>query len=363
MSSSPAGIDCATACSSEEAKFAEGQAVTLSAAPGPGSQPVQWSGCDHVDAEECGSICEASFPHGTVVTLAATPDSESEAVQWSGACHLNGAKCEVTMSEAETVTATFELQPQYRKYPLTVECTGTGEGTVTAPAGSIDCGSLCEVPVLVGHSLTLLATSAPGSVFAGFAGGGCAGVGPCTATVKKATTGRAKFTAVGTPTLSVSRAGGGQGSIDAPSAGIECGTACSAQVSAARKVTLTARAASGSTFAHWSGACTGTVKVCTVTMSEARSVTATFTGPAGAAALSTGCAVPKLAGRSLRAARAALAAAHCSLGKVSRPKARNRKEPHPLVVRRFAPEAGASLPAGAKVDLRLGKAKGGKCAG
>jgi endoglucanase len=40
-------------------------------------------------------------------------------------------------------------------------------------------------------------------------------------------------------------------------------------------VTLTASAASGSTFAGWSGACTGT-GTCTVSMSAARSVTATF---------------------------------------------------------------------------------------
>src|SRR4030095_5918505 len=40
-------------------------------------------------------------------------------------------------------------------------------------------------------------------------------------------------------------------------------------------VTLTATPAAGSTFAGWSGACSGTGS-CTVTMSAARSVTATF---------------------------------------------------------------------------------------
>jgi hypothetical protein len=42
-------------------------------------------------------------------------------------------------------------------------------------------------------------------------------------------------------------------------------------------VTLTAAAASGSTFTGWSGACTGT-GACSVTMSAAQSVTATFGG-------------------------------------------------------------------------------------
>jgi endoglucanase len=40
-------------------------------------------------------------------------------------------------------------------------------------------------------------------------------------------------------------------------------------------VTLTAAAASGSTFAGWGGACTGTAG-CTVSMTQARTVTATF---------------------------------------------------------------------------------------
>jgi len=40
-------------------------------------------------------------------------------------------------------------------------------------------------------------------------------------------------------------------------------------------VTLTARAARGSTFVGWSGACTGTGS-CAVTMNAAKSVTATF---------------------------------------------------------------------------------------
>jgi hypothetical protein len=41
-------------------------------------------------------------------------------------------------------------------------------------------------------------------------------------------------------------------------------------------VTLTAAAASGSTLGGWSGACTGTAATCTVVMSQARAVTASF---------------------------------------------------------------------------------------
>jgi hypothetical protein len=54
--------------------------------------------------------------------------------------------------------------------------------------------------------------------------------------------------------------------------------ACSYLVDRGRTVTLTAIAEGLSTFSGWSGACTG-LGPCTVTMSEARRVRATFDGP------------------------------------------------------------------------------------
>jgi hypothetical protein len=63
------------------------------------------------------------------------------------------------------------------------------------------------------------------------------------------------------------------------------------------------------------------------------------------------CTVPKLKGLRPARARAALSAAHCKAGDVSRPKG---KHPGPLVVRSSKPGAGAILPAGGEVDLRLG---------
>ena len=77
-------------------------------------------------------------------------------------------------------------------------------------------------------------------------------------------------------TLTVARAGTGSGSVTSTPAGISCGTSCSKAYAAGTVVTLTVKAASGSRFAGWTGACTGTTTSCTVTMSSARSVTATF---------------------------------------------------------------------------------------
>jgi hypothetical protein len=77
-------------------------------------------------------------------------------------------------------------------------------------------------------------------------------------------------------TLSVSKAGTGSGTVTSNPSGINCGSTCSAQFNSGTQVTLTATAASGSTFAGWSGACSGTSNTCTVTMNTAKSVTATL---------------------------------------------------------------------------------------
>jgi hypothetical protein len=69
---------------------------------------------------------------------------------------------------------------------------------------------------------------------------------------------------------------------------------------------------------------------------------------------SAACIVPKLAGKTLARAKSAIKAAHCSVGKVHKPKRRNGKKLGPLVVKSFNPPAGKSLKAGSKVNLRLG---------
>ena len=58
-------------------------------------------------------------------------------------------------------------------------------------------------------------------------------------------------------------------------AGVSCGSDCSELYNSGTVVTLTAAAATGSTFTGWSGACSGTGS-CQVTMSAARAVTARF---------------------------------------------------------------------------------------
>ncbi|MBU6337861.1 MAG: hypothetical protein KGR19_08645 [Acidobacteria bacterium] len=78
-------------------------------------------------------------------------------------------------------------------------------------------------------------------------------------------------------TLDVSRLGSGSGTVTSSDGQIDCGSVCTATFLDGDLVTLTASSASGSKFAGWGGACSGTAPTCTVTMDAAKSVTASFT--------------------------------------------------------------------------------------
>lgn len=323
VTSSPSGINCGVTCT---ASFEQNTAVTLTGTPGANTKPVQWSGCDSV-AEgkckvtisaakavtatfnvegpqltvtragaaaafstvtsspagmECGAACTVNFVKDSTVTLTGVPGLHVAAVQWTGCTSVNVEnKCLVTMSAAKAVTATFDFEPGFALYTVAVERVGTGTGAVTASTGAIDCGSVCTDELISGTSLTLTGVPDPGSAFDHWSGGNCAGTGPCTKTINSNRVIKAVFTATGTRTLTVAKAGNGQGTVSSKPAGkIECGPTCAADVAAGTKVTLVAAAASGSEFAGWSGTCTGT-GLCKVTLNEARAVTATFTEPAG----------------------------------------------------------------------------------
>jgi hypothetical protein len=59
---------------------------------------------------DCGSACKAEYNSGAEVTLIASPAPGSAFAGWSGACAGAGA-CTVTMSEARSVGAEFEVAP------------------------------------------------------------------------------------------------------------------------------------------------------------------------------------------------------------------------------------------------------------
>ena len=70
---------------------------------------------------------------------------------------------------------------------------GTGAGTVTSSPAGINCGTACTSPFAFGTNVTLTATPAAGSAFAGWNGGNCSGTSPCSVAVTSSPTITATF--------------------------------------------------------------------------------------------------------------------------------------------------------------------------
>ena len=220
----------------------------------------------------CPGDCSEIYNYGQMVTLTPAPGAGSTFTGWSGACLGTGA-CTVTMTAARSVTATFTLMT----FALTVTPAGAGTGTVTSAPAGINCGATCTGTFNYNQMITLSATaSTPSSTFGGWSGGGCSGTGTCTVTITAATAVTATFN-VATYQLDVARAGTGGGTVTSSPAGINCpSVACMTTYNYSTSVMLTATADGTSDLIGWSGAgCSGT-STCTVSMTQARSVTATF---------------------------------------------------------------------------------------
>jgi hypothetical protein len=86
----------------------------------------------------------------------------------------------------------------------------------------------------------------------------------------------ATFILIPSDMLSVGLTGGGSGTVTSSPSGITCGATCSASFQSVTQITLSAAAASGSTFASWSsGGCSGD-QTCSLTLSANTTVTANF---------------------------------------------------------------------------------------
>ena len=125
----------------------------------------------------CPSInCSANFASGTTVTLTATAAAGATFAGWSGAACSGTGTCSVNMTAAQSVTATFNLVT----FPLSVTSAGSGSGSITSNPSGISCPtSTCSASFTSGTTVTLTATPAAGSTFAGWSGAACPGTGAC----------------------------------------------------------------------------------------------------------------------------------------------------------------------------------------
>jgi hypothetical protein len=233
------------------------------------------------------------------VTITAAPTAGSLFTGWSGACSGTDP-CVVTVTQAQSVTATFAKQT----YALAIAGMGDGTGTIASAPGltpALTCISAagapsgtCSATFDHGTVVTLTATPAPGSTFTAWSGA-CSGTGACAVTMTQAHAVTATF-ARQAVAVTVTGAGAGQGSVtSAPGlspalvCAITSGTpsgSCAQSYPYGTTVTLTAVPAGGSLFSGWAGACSGT-DPCIVNMTQAQTVTAAFatqpppTGPDG----------------------------------------------------------------------------------
>jgi phospholipase C len=168
-----------------------------------------------------------------------------------------------TPSPSPSTTQTFQL---------TVTAPPAGQGTITSSPAGISCPSTCTASFAQGTKVTLTATPGTNYLFSGWSGA-CTGTS-CTVTINAATTVAASF--IETEGLNVALAGTGSGTVTSTPAGINCPTTCSAAFPDNTQVTLTETAGTNFYFGGWSGACSGATS-CSVTVTAAENVTATFT--------------------------------------------------------------------------------------
>lgn len=207
------------------------------------------------------------YDAGTPVALSAQPNGDYTFTGWGGDCIGTGA-CVVAMNGPVSVTATFDLI----QYLLSINKTGTGDGSVTSNPAGINCGTNCSSNYPVHTEVTLSADPFPGSVFTGWSGEPDCSDGVVTMNAVKTCT----ATFEQTYTLTVNKAGAGSGTVLSIPPGIDCGMYCSTSLINGTVATLTAIPDSNSLFAGWSGDCSGTDLSVSVTMDAGKACTAKF---------------------------------------------------------------------------------------
>jgi hypothetical protein len=242
-----------------------------------------------IDESTVSGACTATFPANAQVTLRSVADDRNRFASWGAACSTAGTDdaCAITLADAQQATARFHA---VRTVSVAASAAGDGQGRIVG--GGLDCRltagaavGTCSVDVIDGTELLLSATTtgmASRQRFAGWSGACSASAAEsCALTVRGADVQvAAGFLDVRALSVVLQGAGGGAvlGLPNADCALVQGATegACATTLEHGSTVTLAVEPDARSEFGGWGGACSGSEPTCTVALTAARSVTATF---------------------------------------------------------------------------------------
>lgn len=206
----------------------------------------------------CGNDCEELYAANTVVDLSANPSSGSSFRGWIAATRSGKGPCSVTMAQAKTVVAAFDLPStcvangemkldNTQCCPGTLECedrtcrsqcTSCGVQGSTANGGVVCCSGLTKCSDNVCRATCAQRCTQEGARAA--SGSSC-----CPNLTRCANGTCQRSCVVQTYQLTVGRLGPGSGTITGNS--INCGSVCATSLPSGTVVSLSASAAAGST--------------------------------------------------------------------------------------------------------------------
>jgi phospholipase C len=235
------------------------------------------------------SILTVTATNATGITITGSNGSKRTMAAGGGAVSVSP-----TSATTYTATATGAGGSASASVTITISTGSSGgtsapTGTITANPTSIAKGASSVVTVTVTNATKVTLNGSNGSLRTLGPTGGSVSVAPTSTTTYTATaTGAGGTTTAavtitvgsgsgssGSTQLTVASAGTGGGNVTSSPSGINCPGTCTASFSKGAVVVLTATPENSTTFAGWSGLCTG-LGTCKLTMSASTTVTSTF---------------------------------------------------------------------------------------